>query len=301
MTRPSTKRLGQSWAREIQNITYNEWLPALLGKNALPGYTGYKASVNPGIATEFSTALFRFGHSMLGDDVRFLNNAGLPEHDDVALSEAFFNPELLAQTGISSILKYLASDPASEIDGTIVNSVRNFLFGPPGAGGFDLASLNIQRGRDHGLEDYNTMRAAYGLKKVTSFSQITSNVDVQQKLQALYGNVNNIDAWVGALAEDHVAGTSTGPLIRAALIDQFTRCAMAIVSGISASLRAPAFSSRFNRPRSPISLSEIRRTRTCKRTCSSIGLQSAEPCSTTRTRMLGATLANPASRASESN
>src|SRR5262249_22094256 len=38
-----------------------------------------------------------------------------------------------------------------------------------------------------------------------------------------YQNVNNIDLWVGALAEDHVAGSSTGPLIRAALIDQFTR------------------------------------------------------------------------------
>src|SRR5207249_8740239 len=112
---------------------------------------------------------------------------------------------------------------SSEVDNTIVNSVRNFLFGEPGQGGFDLASLNIQRGRDHGLPDYNTVRAAYGLRRVTAFSQITSNVDVQNKLRSLYGNVNNIDLWVGALAEDHVAGSSTGPLIRAALKDQFTR------------------------------------------------------------------------------
>src|SRR5262249_57168852 len=45
----------------------------------------------------------------------------------------------------------------------------------------------------------------------------------QGKLQALYGNVDNIDAWVGALAEDHVAGGSTGPLVRAVLADQFQR------------------------------------------------------------------------------
>jgi hypothetical protein len=87
----------------------------------------------------------------------------------------------------------------------------------------DLASLNIQRGRDHGLADYNTMRAAYGLPRVTSFAQITSNTDLQNKLRALYGSVNNIDAWVGALAEDHVAGSSTGPLIRRVLADQFQR------------------------------------------------------------------------------
>jgi peroxidase len=208
---------------ELQAITFNEFLPALLGSNPLPGYTGYKPNVNPGVATEFSTAAFRVGHTMLGDDIRFLNNAGLPVRDDIALSQGFFNPTFVSENGISPILKYLATDPASEVDSTIVGSVRNFLFGPPGAGGFDLASLNIQRGREHGLEDYNTMRAAYGLPKVTNFSQITSNGDLRDKLETLYGNVNNIDAWVGALAEDHIPGTSTGKLIHAALVDQFKR------------------------------------------------------------------------------
>src|SRR5262249_59106306 len=52
---------------------------------------------------------------------------------------------------------------------------------------------------------------------------ITSDNGLRLKLKALYGNVDNIDAWIGGLAEDHVPGTSTGPLIRAALINQFTR------------------------------------------------------------------------------
>jgi hypothetical protein len=52
---------------EIQVITFNAWIPALLGPNALPAYAGYNTNVNPGIATEFSTASFRVGHSMLGD------------------------------------------------------------------------------------------------------------------------------------------------------------------------------------------------------------------------------------------
>jgi hypothetical protein len=101
--------------------------------------------------------------------------------------------------------------------------VRNFLFGPPGAGGLDLASLNIARGRDHGLADYNSMRAAYGLPRVSDFSEITSDADTQAKLESLYGSVDNIDAWVGGLAEDHVPGGSVGPLLRSIIGDQFTR------------------------------------------------------------------------------
>ena len=208
---------------EIQAITYNEFLPALLGPGALSSYRGYNAKVNPGIANEFSTAAFRLGHSMLGDDVEFLDNDGEDVHEEVELRNAFFNPGLVGETGIDGILKYLASDPAQELDNQIVDDVRNFLFGPPGAGGFDLASLNIQRGRDHGLADYNATRVAYGLKPVTRFAQITKDVDVQSKLQELYGNVDNIDLWVGGLAEDHARGSSLGPLFQKIVADQFQR------------------------------------------------------------------------------
>src|SRR5262249_3974434 len=48
---------------ELQIIVYTEWLPALLGPNALPAYTGYKSNVDPAVANEFSTAMFRFAHS----------------------------------------------------------------------------------------------------------------------------------------------------------------------------------------------------------------------------------------------
>ena len=47
-------------------------------------------------------------------------------------------------------------------------SLRSFLFSnPSNVAGIDLPALNIQRGRDHGLPDYNTMREAYGLPKHT--------------------------------------------------------------------------------------------------------------------------------------
>lgn len=215
---------ARAWViAELQVITYREWLPTLLGPNALRPYQGYRANVNPGIANEFSTAAFRLGHSLLGNDVEFLDNNGEEVAEEIPLFEAFFNPAALADTGIGPVLKYLASDVAQEIDTKVVDSVRNFLFGPPGAGGLDLASLNIQRGRDHGLANYNATRIAYGLPPVSGFSQITNDPVLAGKLQALYGNVNNIDLWVGSLAENHVPGGSTGPLIRAIVANQFER------------------------------------------------------------------------------
>jgi peroxidase len=213
---------------ELQKITYQEFLPAILGTNtpasvALQSYRGYRADVNPGIATEFSTAAFRLGHSMLGEDIQFLDNDGNPVRDEMRLKDAFFDPRSVSQVGIEPLLKYLASDRAQEIDTKVVDDVRNFLFGAPGQGGFDLASLNIQRGRDHGLADYNTVRVAYGLPKVTSFAQITADKAVQASLQQAYGSVGKLDLWVAGLAERHLPGSSLGATFTRILVDQFSR------------------------------------------------------------------------------
>jgi len=215
---------------ELQAITYNEFLPALLGQSAMPGYRGYKANVNPGIANEFSTGAFRFGHSMLDGEIGRINNDGTATpQGPIALRNAFFNtnpfdPALPSHQGdIDPFLKSAASGTTQEVDLKIVDDVRNFLFGAPGSGGFDLAAMNIQRGRDHGLADYNTVRAAYGLPRVTNFSQISSNAATAAALQAAYGSVSDIDLWVGGLAEDHTARGSLGPLFTRIVADQFAR------------------------------------------------------------------------------
>jgi hypothetical protein len=59
---------------DYQMIVYSEWIPAVLGPDALPAYAGYNASVNPGIANEFSTVAFRFGHSLLSGNIERQNN-----------------------------------------------------------------------------------------------------------------------------------------------------------------------------------------------------------------------------------
>jgi hypothetical protein len=215
---------------EIQAITYNEYLPALLGRDALSPYRGYQATMSPAIANEFATAAFRFGHSLLDSEISRLNDDGSSTPDgEIGLRESFFNPGVFDVTlpnhegDIDPFLKAAASGNSQEVDLLVVDDVRNFLFGAPGQGGFDLASLNIQRGRDHGLADYNTTRAAYGLPRVRTFSDITADQATQTKLKSLYGSVDNIDLWVGGLAEDHARGSSVGPLFQRIIVDQFMR------------------------------------------------------------------------------
>ena len=209
---------------ELQVITYNEFLPALLGERALSDYEGYDSTVNPGISNLFSTAAYRLGHSMLPTELLRLNNDGtVIEAGNLSLSEAFFAPQIILDEGIDSLLLGAANQQTQEIDNMIIDDVRNFLFGEPGQGGFDLASLNIQRGRDHGLADYNQARIDLGLDPVASFDEITSDPILAAELEALYGNVNNIDAWVGGLAEEHIEGSSLGELMQTVLIDQFER------------------------------------------------------------------------------
>lgn len=213
---------------ELQDITYNEFLPALLGGGtpaaaAMQAYRGYRADVNPGIANEFATAAYRFGHSLLNAEVGFIDDVGAEVRSPLGLRDSFFNVTVVGQTGIDPILKYLASDRAQEVDARVIDDVRNFLFGAPGQGGFDLAALNIQRGRDHGIADYNTVRVAYGLPRLKSFAEITPDTSVQQALRQAYGSVDTVDMWVGGLAEKHLPGSSLGATFTRIIVDQFAR------------------------------------------------------------------------------
>lgn len=61
----------------LQKVTYSEFLPALLGSANLPPYSGYRSTVNPGISNEFGAAVFRLGHSMLSNDVEFMDDNGV--------------------------------------------------------------------------------------------------------------------------------------------------------------------------------------------------------------------------------
>jgi hypothetical protein len=208
---------------QMQKITYAEFLPALLGPNALKPYKGYDPSVDARIGNIFSTAAYRFGHSAVGPVLLRLGEDGdeIPA-GHLAIKDAFFAPHLITgEGGIEPLLRGAARNNCQPVDPFIVDALRNFLFGEPGAGGFDLASLNIQRGRDHGLPGYNATRAAYGLAPAANFAEISSNPEIQARLAAVYDDVDAVDLWIGGLAEDPVPGSLLGRLFHTIAAQQF--------------------------------------------------------------------------------
>lgn len=208
-------------AAQNQAITFNEFLPVLIGADAMGEYSGYDPSVDPSIASEFSAAAFRVGHTMLAPDLLLVGADGRQER--VSLAASFFNPRMVVERGISAMLLGLAAQPAQRVDTLIIDEVRNMLIKGPGGPALDLAALNIQRGRDHGLGDYNTVRLSYGLAPAESIADISSDPEVQRSLRLAYDDIADLDLWVAALAEDHLEGAMVGETLRTIIADQFRR------------------------------------------------------------------------------
>lgn len=212
---------------ELENVAMYQWLPALLGEDAVPEYTGYDSSVDPTCAVEFSTVLLRaVGHTLLPTEIYRLNENGeVIAQGNILLRDSFFDnaPLLLQSAGIDPIFRGLAAKRCQESDNKFVDDIHNFLFTLPGAGGKDLITLNIERARDFGIPDYNAIREAYGLQRVTKFSQITSNKTLAAQLESVYGSVDLVDPFIGAVSEDHFGSGSVGELVHVGLLDQFLR------------------------------------------------------------------------------
>ena len=77
----------------------------------------------------------------------------------------------------------------------------------------DLASLNIQRGRDHGLPPYNEWREQCGLQRFRTFREMTDvmKAETVNDFQRVYDHVDDVDLFSGGLAELPVVGGLVGP------------------------------------------------------------------------------------------
>ncbi|MFT5078135.1 MAG: peroxidase [Planctomycetota bacterium] len=205
----------------VQAVTYEEFLPKL--GVSLPAFSAYNPSLDASIINVFSAAGYRFGHTMVnGRLIRIEENGDDFEFGAIDLRDGFFNPEIIKdEGGISPFFRGLAAQKHQFVDPLIMNDIRNFLFGPPGAGGIDLLSINIARARERGVSDYNTIRQEIGLSAITSLTELTSDPELQSKLATVYTDVNDIDPWIGFMSEDHLDKAIIGEGLNALFVMQF--------------------------------------------------------------------------------
>ena len=89
--------------------------------------------------------------------------------------------------------------PASDI--VVDDALRSQLFTGGHRAPGDLASRNIQRGRDHGIPSYSALREAFGMKPLTRFSSDEIEPHNWDKIEKVYKSHADIDAFTGGLAE----------------------------------------------------------------------------------------------------
>ena len=159
---------------EWENIVYNEWLSLIIGESRMSEFrlkldtvSTYDNTIDPSILVSFTTAAFRFGHSMISGMFAKNDITNGNTIKRVVLSDTFFDADEYRETGMEMVLAGLLTENAQQMDRFVSAEVTNFLFkntdGPSIARfGQDLISRNIARGRDHGLQGYAKFYETYG-------------------------------------------------------------------------------------------------------------------------------------------
>jgi len=210
---------------EYQHSIYNALIPVIISSNATskmgltiaPGQqTTYIPARNLQTFNVFSGAAMRFGHSAV------TNTNNLFPSGSYSLSNEFFDDQAIPKFGgLDPILQGMAFQPSQKVDRFIVQSLSNLLFQSGGVG-TDLASINIQRGRDQGIPGYNQFRSSCGLAPITNMNtmprEFTSDV---WNLFKVYKNPDDIDLFTGGISELRISGAAVGPTLACILSRQW--------------------------------------------------------------------------------
>ncbi|XP_047106003.1 peroxidase-like [Schistocerca piceifrons] len=220
---------------ELQHITYNEFLPLVLGNAYMdkfelrPKNKGhsklYDNNVNGGITNVFATAAFRFGHSLIQSSLEGFSIFGTLKQN-LTLHKHQFTPfPLYGDGAFDNFVRGLSTQPCQRMDRFFTKEITDHLFQGDLDFGLDLVALNIQRGRDHGLPPYADWREVCNLEPINTWDDMLKMMDPDavSTLRQLYSSPREVDLFVGAVAERPLPGALLGPTLVCLVGDQFAR------------------------------------------------------------------------------
>ncbi|VDN08197.1 unnamed protein product [Thelazia callipaeda] len=210
---------------EVQSITYREFLPKILGNfmsKHIGPYEGYDPKVNPTVSNVFTTSAYRFGHGMLQEFYQRLNLFGknISQGGFMFGEGVFKSDKILFEGGIDPILRGFMMTPAKRPH-RMSKSITEKMFGST-----DLGSVNIQRGRDHGLPSYNKWRQFCGMPLAKDFEELKNEIlekGIRDGLAKTYHTPDDVDLYIGSMVEDPVIGGLVGTTLACLIGDQFKR------------------------------------------------------------------------------
>ncbi|POF39057.1 heme peroxidase [Pseudomonas laurylsulfativorans] len=216
---------------QYQHLVFEEFartIQPMVDPFFAPGQV-YDTAIDPSIVAEFAHTVYRFGHSMLLEQVDRLDPNFASS--DIGLIQAFLNPLEFAGSGATpeeaagAIVRGVTRQVGNEIDEFVTEALRNNLLGLP----LDLPAINLARGRDTGIPSLNAARREFylptgdaELKPYTSWADFVQHIKHPESLInfiAAYGTHSTITgattlADKRAAAADLVLGGATAPADR---------------------------------------------------------------------------------------
>jgi Ca2+-binding RTX toxin-like protein len=188
---------------EYQHLVFEEFARKV--QPAVRPFHVYHPDINPAIPAEFAHAVYRFGHSMLDDDVARTNVdpvTGAKSDNSVPLLTAFLNPPeyfngraagtLTPEQAAGSVVMGSSDQVGNELDEFVTETLRNNLLGLP----LDLPTLNMARARDAGVPTLNEVRKqAFADTNDGAMTPYTSWSDYGQHLKHPESLINFVAAY----------------------------------------------------------------------------------------------------------
>ncbi|XP_045166946.2 peroxidase-like protein [Mercenaria mercenaria] len=219
----------------MQKFVYEEFLPSFLSPKGVSDNDilstdsyKYEPDTNPTMFNAFGIA-YRLGHSWISQKMTLSDKRFKPvlkrNTDDT-----FNDPAMTYEPDAFAELSYWMTGVNSpDTDRIIEEVVRSRLFIDTSVNrAFDLAAINIQRGRDHGLPAYSNYREWCGMNKLGRSWKDPGLKDhtpetIRLLRQAGYRSPLDIDLYTGGLTEEPVKGGSLGPTFECIVGRQFRR------------------------------------------------------------------------------